>query len=617
MKPVCKWLAIAALGLLMAVYPAQGQLDKALAREASKIAVFELKGPIIERPVDDTFSFGADKATSLKDLVARMKEARDDDEVDAVVVLVEGVSMGLAQIEELRQVMSQIRAVDKDIYVHVDGLSLGTLALLGEATKLSVVPTGDLWLAGIHVESPYVRGLLDKIGVTPDFLTCGEYKTAAEILMRKGPSPQAEEMTNWLLDGLYDAIVDMIAEGRGVPPAKVHEWIDDAPYTAEKAVRLGIIDQVQHRQTFVAGMRKRFGDEVKFVKNYGEKSGPEFDFSSPWWVFDFFKELMGGKEKKQKNAIAIVYVDGPISLGSEKPDPFGGSGGAKSTSIRKALDKAAEDDTIKAVVLRINSPGGSATASEIILNASKRVEAEKTLVVSMGNVAGSGGYYVACGADVIFADTSTITGSIGVVGGKLATTEMWNKIGITWKEYNRGKNAAILSSARVFNDEERARIQALMDEIYEVFKRHVMDVRGDHLTKEIEAIAGGRVYTGQQALELGLVDKIGTLDDAIKFAAEMADLDDYEIRVIPEPKNLMELVIEEFAGGGDDDEDSLSLSVGLGSWGQASPLLESALPLIRHMDPQRLDAVLSALMRVEMLKQEGVVLMMPEFVVHH
>ena len=228
-------------------------------------------------------------------------------------------------------------------------------------------------------------------------------------------------------------------------------------------------------------------------------------------IFNFYAELLGGKKiKSHKDAVAIVYVEGPIVLGSTESsilDP--GSKAAASTPIRRALDKAAADDSIKAVVLRVNSPGGSATASEIILNATKRVKAKKPLVVSMGNVAGSGGYYVACGADTIFADATTITGSIGVVGGKLATTEMWNKIGINWKEYNRGDHAALLASSGIFTPEQRKIVQSWMDEIYGVFKSHVTEIRGSRLKKPLDDIAGGRVYMGQQALELGLVDKIG------------------------------------------------------------------------------------------------------------
>ena len=201
-------------------------------------------------------------------------------------------------------------------------------------------------------------------------------------------------------------------------------------------------------------------------------------------------------------------------------------------------------------MLRVDSPGGSALASEIILDATRRVKSKKPFTVSMGNVAGSGGYYVACGADTIFADAATITGSIGVVSGKLATGGLYEQLGVSFKSYRRGQNAGMLASGEVFSPGERLKMRSYMDEIYGVFKSHVTAVRGNRLKKPIDDIAGGRVYTGKQALELGLVDRLGTLHDAIKYVAEQAKLTDYELRVIPKPKNFLEQLMED---GSDND----------------------------------------------------------------
>jgi protease IV len=311
--------------------------------------------------------------------------------------------------------------------------------------------------------------------------------------------------------------------------------------------------------------------------------------------------------------VAIVYVEGPIVLGTSPPSLLDPSAKvAASTPIRAALNKAAADDSIKAVVLRVNSPGGSAVASDIILDASKRVKAKKPLVVSMGDVAGSGGYYVACGSDTVFADESTITGSIGVVVGKLATTDMWGKVGITWKEFNRGANASLLSSSQVFTPEQRKKVQGWMDEIYGVFKGHVMAIRGDRLKKPIDDLAGGRVYTGRQALDLGLVDKIGTLADAVKFAAKEAKIDKYEIRIVPEPKNVIEKLLEGASGQEKDEDDAkATLRAPATVTGNAS-VWQAALPYLQGLDPQRAEAVVRAFQQLEILNREGVVLMTPE-----
>jgi protease-4 len=287
-------------------------------------------------------------------------------------------------------------------------------------------------------------------------------------------------------------------------------------------------------------------------------------------------------------------------------DPFGGSLGAFSSDVREALEKAGADQSIKAVVLRVDSPGGSATASEIILDATRRLKARKPFVVSMGDVAGSGGYYVACGADTVFADATTLTGSIGVLGGKLATTEMWRKIGITFKEYKRGENAGIFSTDGVFTESERARVRAVLDEIYADFKKRVTDIRGNRLKKPIEDLAGGRVYTGKQALELGLVDRLGTLSDAVAFAADQAKLKTYDVRVVPEPKSFLERLVER--GSGSKNEPGHVSSAARGN-----ALFKLAAPYLQDLDQRRTAAIASVLGRLEILQKEGVVLTMPEY----
>jgi protease-4 len=466
---------------------------------------------------------------------------------------------------------------------------------------------------GFSAEAPYLRGLLDNIGVKPDFITCGEYKSAAEIFMRKGPSPAAARMRNWLLDSLYESYLQSVAQGRGVKPTQVRQWIDGAVYTPEQAKDLGILDGVQHRQDFEAELRAKYGADVKFDHKYGRKKELEgIDLSSPFGLLQVWaKILQGGKKASTgKDVIGIVHVEGAIMPGKPDPSPFQSESNAYSTPLRKALDKIAEDKHVKAVVLRVNSPGGSAVASEIILNATKRVKAQKPFVVSMGSVAGSGGYYVAMGTDTIFADPSTITASIGVLGGKFATTDMWNKLGIDWDSTRRGANAGLLSSDAVFTSAERDKMQTWMNDVYGVFKGHVVAARGTKLKKPIDELAAGRVFTGRQALDLGLVDKLGSLDDAIQFVAGQANTKDYEVRVYPEPKNFIELLTEDL-GGGDRDPNHVALP-SLGA-SRTTSILDLALPYLKGLDPVRLETIKTALRRLDLLQQEHAVLTMPEF----
>lgn len=607
---------IVCLPLFVAV-AAKGQAPPS---DSGKLAYFHLTGTFPESPESpNPFDMltKMDQPRSFKELLDRLKKAREDNAVKGVVLTFENLGMGLAQLQELREAVRQVRAADKDVYIHAEEMNTGLYALATCASHICMVPTGDLWLIGIYGEQPYLKGSLDKLAVEADFMHFEEYKAAAEIFYREGPSPEAEANMNWLLDGIHEAIVNMIADARQMPPDKVGALIDNGPYTAEDALKLGLIDSVKHRQDFVADLKQRYGG-AEIVKNYGKDTGPEIPDDFFGAVTFFMNMLKGAVKESTAPSVGIVYVEGMILPGSGEPqNPLLGGGGAYSTPIRKALDKAAEDDTVKAVVLRVDSPGGSALASEIILDASKRVAAKKPLIVSMGNVAGSGGYYVACGANAIFADETTITASIGVVGGKLVTTGFWNKLGVNWHEYARGQNAAIMSSAHRFSDRERGKISDYMEGVYKTFKGHVVAARGDKLAKPIGEIAGGRVFTGKQALDLGLVDKLGGLGDAIKYAAAQAKVVDYEVRVIPRPKDPLEMLMTLF--GGQEEEDEEITASPARSWLLApdSPLTQGLLPVLQHLDPQRVQAVLRTFQCLELIDREGVIAVMPEVIIEY
>jgi protease-4 len=568
------------------------------------VAVFDLSGELTEQPVDNSMPLFGPQPQSLREVVSHIDKAAKDPSVKAVVILAGEAELGFAQTAEIRQAMQNLRTGGKEIYAHADALMMPQYVIASGATHLSVSPTGEVWAMGLYGDQLYLRGLLTKIGVTPDFLHCGAYKSASEIFMRDGPSPEADEMYNWLFDSIFDTAIGEIASGRNVSADQVHKWIDGGPYTAEKAKSIGMIDAVEDRTELEASIKSKFGDDVQFDKKYGEEKQPEINFSNPFAVMQVFAQLMNPPKKDQnKPAIGIVYVEGPIVTGKSDSSPFG-SQLAASTDISRALDDAAADDSIKAVVLRVDSPGGSATASEIILHATERLKAKKPLIVSMGDVAGSGGYFVTCAADTVFADDATITASIGVVGGKLVTTDMWNKIGVNWHAYSRGANAGLLSTDTVFSDSQRTQMQAWMDEIYGVFKGHVVSIRGSKLKKPIDQLAAGRVFTGKQALDLGLVDRIGTLADAISFAADQAKVSDYTVRTVPEPKNFLQKLMEQSAGG-DNDPDRISVTTNQ-NW-----LIHMAAPYLAGIDQQHLAAINMALGQLELMQQEQVILMMP------
>ena len=578
------------------------------------IPVFSFDRGFTEAPRGEDFPFAAAGSESFQQLLSRLKKARDDKQVPAIVFLGNSMSLGMAQVEEVRKVMDQIKAAGKRICVHVESLSMMSYVLYSGASSISVVPTGDLWLTGLRAESMHLRGLLDMMGVEPDYLTCGDYKSAAEMFTLKKASPKARENLNWLLDGLFDSYLGLVAKGRGAKEETVRQWIDKGLFSAAEAKTQAIIDNAEYRHDFIAAFKARYGEKAKFDMKYGKKKQGEIDFSSPFGILKFYADLLSGPktEKTGKPAVAIVYVEGPILPGKPDPDmfPFASEGIAFSTPIRNALEKAAADDSVKAVVLRVNSPGGSAVGSEVILQATRRVKQKKPFVVSMGDVAGSGGYYVACGTDTIFADPSTITASIGVVAGKFVTRAMWDKVGINWEPYDRGANAGILSSDERFSDRERDALKSWMEEIYEVFKGHVKAIRSDRLKKDLEDLAGGRVYTGSQALALGLVDRLGGLDDAIRYAAERANLKDYDVRVVPRPKGFAELLRESLMGE-ESEEQVLSVPGFLARGGRSTTIANLTLPYLKGLEPARRACIQSALEQLEILRRERISLSMP------
>ncbi len=606
MRSLRVWLLWIVAGLLSGVSVAAQTPGPAV---EAVVPHFHLTGMLSESPVADPFGFTAGEVTSLGDLVRRMGDAGGDDRVRAVVLTFDDMALGLGQLEEIRATIGGLRTAGKKVYVHTGSMSTFVYGLLCAGDRLSVEPQSMLWLTGIYGESLYVKDLLDKIGVRADFMHMGDYKSAAEMLTRTEPSGPAEQNVNWLLDGYYDSLVRMIAGARNMTAQQVRDLIDRGPYMAEQALEEGLIDAVQTRDAFLAQVRKDIDTPVRFDNRYGRKEKPAVNLTSPLGFFSLLGEMMNPPRKPRKNAVAIVYVEGAIVPGYGQPSPFGPVGGAYSGDIRKALETAAADDTVKAVVLRVDSPGGSAEASEMILNATRQVRARKPFVVSMGDTAASGGYYVSCAAETIFANEVTITASIGVVGGKLVTADLWDRLGVNWVGYRRGANADIFNSDRPFDDPQRQVLERYMQTVYDVFKGHVAQARDGKLTGPLDEIAGGRVYTGRQALDLGLVDRIGGLEQAVQYVAAKASLDDYEVRVIPEPQDFITMLMDQYSGKGERPSD---ISIGAAASLFADhPAMASLLDLLQKTEPQRARALLQALQRIELIRTEGVVMMMP------
>ncbi len=588
---------------------AKATASKPAEAAAPRIAVFRLSGEMREGPPQFDLGLEMEERNSLYQLLERFRKAAKDPTLKGVVLTFDEAQIGWGQTQQLRRSIKELQKADKDVYCYLESAGNGTYYAAAAASQVCMTPIGDLNLIGMHVEQSFFKGLLDKIKVEADIEHVGAYKGAGEPFTRTEPSPEAKEMIEWLVKDLFDQLLAGIASDRKLTRERVSALVDEGPYTAARAKQAGLIDETMYAEEFIESLKDRYGSNLVLDHKYGRKKGPEIDFSSP---FAFFKLLgeAGKKRSRTKPEIAVIYVDGMIMTGKTEEGFFGDSGTVGSTTLRRVLNKAAADEQVKAVVLRVNSPGGSALASDIIWHAAADLAEDKPLVVSMGDVAASGGYYVAMGAPTVFAEEGTITGSIGVVGGKLVTKGLWDWAGVTTWEMNLGQNADLYSSNRRFDDRQREVVRKYMREVYDEFTGRVKDSRGDRLKGDIEELAGGRVYTGRQALAKGLVDRLGGLNDAVAFAAEKAELKDYELRILPEPQNFVEAIIKGLSGETDDDEAPEQISLGRG-WLRQMPEVAQVLRALERIDPSRARLAADWLKVAETLAGEHAVMVVP------
>jgi len=496
------------------------------------IAVYNLDGLLSEsgQQEPDMLSmpdFSASRPLTLLDLTLSLEAAAEDPEVKAIVINPDGAEMDLAQVQEIRNALLDAREAGKDVWVYSESLTNRSALLGSSANHFALMPESDCDFSGIHSESLYFKGLLDKIGVQADVIHIGDFKSYGENFYRTGPSEPALRQEEDLVGSIFDDIVNDVAEGRKLAPDKVREVIDRGTLTAKEAKEAGLADDLLYRTGFNEKLRETYGKDADFDDSY---ELPDLDGPKVKGLMDILKLMFAGDKssKDGEDYVAVVVVDGDITDESIEP-------------VRREIIKLIKDDKAKALVIRVNSPGGSALASEVLWEATDTwKKTKRPLVVSMGEVAASGGYYVSSGADHIFAEEGTITGSIGVVGMKFVFGGAMEKLGITSHTIQRGKNAGTMSVIRPFSEQEADLVRKSMTEVYGTFKKRVTDGRGKHLKGDIESLAGGRVYSGTKALEIGLVDEIGGLGDAIDYAADQADLDGPDVRLLPEPKSALE-----------------------------------------------------------------------------
>lgn len=494
--------------------------SKAKAEEAvARIAELELKIGSSEDP-HAAMPFGP----SPKNYYAFLKlieRAAHDDSLDGVILKPGSYELGMARMLELRDALKALRRNGKKVFVYQESLSTPDLLMASIADRISVPESGTVFLPGLATESLYMRGMLEKLHLKMEVIHIGAYKSAGESFVRDTMSKELRESLDPILDEFYRSIVKAIAEGRGLTEDAVLEIINQGLFNAKQAKAAGLIDAVEYYDEFRAAVKKSFpGKKTKLAADYKDDGKLKIDPSNPMAAFQLvFGSLFGGKTepKLEGPQVAVIYCTGPITSGESSYDFAGEVGSMGSETIVKEIDKARKNDQIKAIVLRINSPGGSGLASDMIWRAVERAKAVKPVIASMGDVAASGGYYIAMNANAIIADPQTITGSIGVVGMNVNMDQFWPWIGINPQRMSRGKRAAAFMTTKGLSEEDKTVLRDYMREFYGDFVAKVAAGRGK-TPAEIEPIARGRIWTGRDALKRGLVDRLGGLEDAIALA---------------------------------------------------------------------------------------------------
>jgi protease-4 len=496
-----------------------------------------------------------EESTNLYQTIERFDAAAKDKDVVAVWIRFDEFQPAGGNIQDFRAAIERLCKAGKPVYAELlSGADAGVYQVALACDKIYMPEGTGIEILGPRMAKQHFKGLLDKLGMKFDVLRMGRCKGAYEPFTHEKMSDEVRENYQSLVDDRYEQLVETIAAGRKMEVEKVKSLIDQGIFTHDAALKAGLVDYVVQAARMEDELKTalKAHADLKIVANYKKKKREEITS-----VFDLFKIMAGGDKSKKssgKKKIALVYETGAITTGKSSPGGILGSKSQGSTTISKLLRKVADDTDVKAVVVRIDGPGGSATASDLIWQETIRLKEKKPVISSMSSVAASGTYFTAVAGTKIIAEPGTITGSIGVIGGKLVTETLMKKLGITTEFIGRGKMSGV-EMDRPFTPEERKVLIDMVEETYRDFKSKVAKCRGMTFER-VSELAEGRVYTARQALKIGLVDEIGTLSDAIAAAKQAAGIKpDEEVEIVeyPEEKTIFEIL-----SGDLDDEESMT-----------------------------------------------------------
>jgi protease-4 len=514
---------------------------------AHSTLVLPVGGDLSELAPSDVFGYiRGNRTPTVRSIVDNLRKAKVDSRVRAVLLKPTDFSSPFwAKVQEIRDAVIEFRKSGKPVYAYLEYGGDREYYLASAADKVFLMPSAPLDLNGIATYELFLRGTLDKIGAYPDLHHIGDYKTAVNTFTQKNFTAAHKEMDESLNRDLYEQIVRGIADGRKKSDAEIRRRFDEGPFLPEDALTAGLIDDVAYE------------DQVEDKLKSGEKRD-RMDAD------DYARISLTSLGLNRGPRIAVVYAAGTIASGRSGFDPVNGPVIGSDTLIEH-IRQARRDRSVRAIVLRVDSPGGSAAASDAVwreLMITRNEKPERPLVVSMGDLAASGGYYIAMPAQVIVAQPSTLTGSIGIFGGKIVTGGVYGKLGANIESTSVGKNAEINSPVRPYNASELKKLQEQLQAFYDQFVEKVADSR--HTTPEkIDAIAQGRVWTGRQGKQNQLVDELGGLDRAVAIAKQRAKIptdSEVEIVVYPARKSFYEILSDQFYGG---SGDSMALSAWL------------------------------------------------------
>jgi len=568
-----------------------GQHEKQ--KDLLKVAHIDLNRELAEEPA--AFAIFGDDSLTLQSVIARLQEVRDDKDVRAVLITIGNTNFNLAQAQEIRDQLLQIRKAGKRAFIYSDAYDTAAYVAATGATDICMMEGGEIMIPGVGMETMFAKGLLDKVGVKADYVQIGQYKGADEQYTREFASDELKGELNKILDSLYEQIVEGIAYHRNVSTNDVKDLINGVFVNGTVARDRKLVDHLLDEDGLRELLKKELGRDINVIHDYGVAEREAVDFSSP---FALLGALTRKPAESHKPAIAVVYAEGVIVDGEGREGILSGGGQIGSDDLRKALRMASRDENVQAIVLRIDSPGGSAMASEVMWQAARRAARGKPLIVSIGSMAASGGYYLASAGDYVFADPSAIVGSIGVVGGKFVFKDLFDKVGLHTESFSRGKNADLFSSNQPFTDQQRRLVTNWMTRTYEQFTDRVMSQRGKKI-KDIDEVAHGRIFLAKQARGLGMVDELGGIDKAIAYAAEKAGLpvNDYDVKVLPGTRTLADLLR---GGIGPDAAMRLRPQVNVGEANLLNVLSPSTARLVKQQ-----------IQYIQLLQQRPVILVTP------